>query len=155
GMVWLLSSGGTDESKFYPSFTKMFDYMEPYGFGEFTRANNKTIFFDLPEGYSGIFVLGLNLQINPIKKMFADFNYYLYSSPDAPDDKPDPSPTEKTLGAKKAIGLEYGIAAKYEFSRLVFVNFSYSIFNPIKNVYFYRPKGDNATKISISLETKF
>lgn len=152
-MVWMLSSGGDEKSKFSPSFTKMYDYMEPYGIGEFAKANTKTIFFNLPEGYSGVFVLGLNLLINPIKKLFAGFSYYLYSSPNAPDDKPDPSSTEKTLGAKKAIGLEYDILAKYELSNFASVNFVYSIFNPTKNV--YSQKGDNATKVSLSLTTKF
>jgi hypothetical protein len=148
--VWLLSS-----SKFYPTFAKMYDYVEPYGFGEFTKANSKTIFFDLPDGYSGVFVLGFELNVNPLKKFYCGLEYYLFSSPEAPDDKPEPSSTEKTLGAKKAVGLEYGLSVQYKFSELLIAKFSYSIFNPVKNAYFDKPKGDPATKISFSIETKF
>jgi hypothetical protein len=155
GMVWLLSSGGGETSVFSPTFTKMYDYTELYGFGEFTKANSKTIFFDLPDGYSGVFVLGLDLNVNPVKKLYCGLEYYLFSSPEAPDDKPDPSSTEKTLGAKKAVGLEYGLSAKYKISELVITKFSYSIFNPVKNAFSDKPKGDNATKISFSVETKF
>ena len=149
-VAWLLSS-----SKFLPTFTKMYDYMEPYGFGEFAKANSRTLFFDLPDGYSGVFVLGFDINVNPLKKFYCGFEYYLFSSPEAPDDKPDPSSTERTLGAKKAIALEYGFSAKYDISELMAVKFSYSIFNPLKNVYFDKPKGDPATKISFSIETKF
>ena len=155
GMVWLLSSGGSETSKFSPDFTKMYYYMELYGYGEFTKANTKTLFFDLPEGYSGVFVLGLELNVNPLKKFYCGLDYYLFSSPEAPYDKPDPSSTEKTLGAKKAIGLEYGLSAKYKISELSVVECSYSVFNPMKNVYPDKQKGDNATKIMFSIETKF
>ncbi len=155
GMVWLLSSGGTETSVFSPTFTKVYNYTELYGFGEFAKANSRTIFFDLPDGYSGVFVLGLELNVNPLRKLYCGLEYYLFSSPEAPDNKPDPSSTEKTLGAKKAIGLEYGVSAKYKISELLITKFSYSIFNPVRNAYFDKPKGDPATKILFSVETKF
>lgn len=155
GMVWLLSSGGSQYTTFLPSLSKMYDYMEPYGYGEFARANIKTLFFGLPDGYSGMFILGMNIEVTPLKKLGVEFNYYLYSSPNAPDNKPDPSATERTLGAKKAIGLEYGLVTTYKLSQMSKLNFSYSIFNPTKNAYSDKPKGDPTTKIMFSLETKF
>lgn len=154
GIVWLLSSGGTEHSRFDPTCSKMYDDMEPYGFGEFTRANVKNIFFNLPDGYSGVFVLGLDLTLNPLSKLYTGFEYYLYSSPEAPTDKPDASSTERTLGAKKAVGLEYGINMKYEISKYANIGFAYSVFDPTANAY---PKKHHemATKLRLSLTTKF
>ncbi len=152
-VLWLLSSGGDETSKFLPTFNKMYDGMELYGWGNFAKGNIKSLFFDLPQGYSGMFVLGFNLTVNPFKKFFSGFEYYLYSSPEAPFDKPDPSSTEKTLGAKKAIGLEYGIYARYKFLSYIDINFDYSIFTPSKNV--YSSKNEPATKFSISTSVKF
>jgi hypothetical protein len=152
-VVWLLSSGGGDESIFYPTFSKTYDGLEPYGWGNFARGNLKSIFFDLPDGYSGMFILGFNVTLNPFKKFFSGLEYYLYSSPEAPSDKPDPSSTEKTLGAKKAIGLEYGIFTTYKFNSYIDINFDYSIFIPSKNVYF--EKNTPATKISLSAAIRF
>ncbi|MFN3550840.1 MAG: hypothetical protein ACK4WJ_03425 [Endomicrobiia bacterium] len=152
-VVWLLSSGGDKTSKFLPTFNKMYDGMELYGWGNFAKGNIKSLFFDLPQGYSGMFVLGFNLTVNPFKKFFSGFEYYLYSSPEAPLDKPDPSSTEKTLGAKKAIGLEYGVYASYKFLSYIDIDFCYSIFIPSKNV--YSSKNDPSTKVSISTSVKF
>ncbi|MCX7941003.1 MAG: hypothetical protein N2555_04470 [Endomicrobia bacterium] len=154
GLVWLLSSGGSEHGRFNPTCTRSYEYMEPYGYGEFTRANARDIFFNLPDGYSGVFILGLDFSVNPLSKLYTGFEYYLYSSPEAPDDKPDASATERTLGAKKAIGLEYGISGRYEISKDVSVNFSYSIFDPTANAY-PKKQHDIATKFVLSLVSKF
>ncbi|MCX7910934.1 MAG: hypothetical protein N2505_05065 [Endomicrobia bacterium] len=155
GLIWLLSSGGDDVNIFYPTFSKKYYFLEPYGFGEFAKANLNSIFFDLPEGYSGIFVLGFNLSINPLKKLFIKLGYYLFSSPSAPDNKPEPSATEKTLGAKKAIGVEYDIIFDYKFSNFLNISFSYSIFNPTKDAYQEKFKNDNATKLGCWIRSRF
>ncbi len=155
GLVWLFSSGGSAYETFFPTLGKMYDYMEPFGFGEFARANINNIFLGLPDGYSGIFILGFNLSVSPLRHFSSEVGYYLFSSPYAPSDRPEPSPTEKTLGAKKAIGVEYDFKLKYEIMQTIFVELSYSIFDPSKNAYPDRPKGEQATKISFSLNTKF
>lgn len=155
GLVWLLSSGGSVHETFLPTLGKMYDYMEPFGFGEFARANINNIFLGLPDGYSGMFVFGINLSISPLKNFYSDIGYYLFSSPYAPSDRPEPSSTEKTLGAKKAIGVEYDFKVKYKIASSTFVEFSYSIFDPSKNAYPERPKSEPATKASFSLNTKF
>lgn len=152
-VVWLLSSGGEETSRFLPTFSKTYDGMELYGWGNFAKGNVKNLFFDLPQGYSGMFILGFNLSVNPLNKLFTGFEYYLFSSPEGPSDKPDSSSTERTLGAKKAIGLEYGIYANYKFSSYIDLNFNYSIFIPSKNV--YSNKNEPATKISLSSSVKF
>ncbi|MCX7957007.1 MAG: hypothetical protein N2643_03830 [Endomicrobia bacterium] len=153
-LIWLLSSGGSYVNRFMPTFSKRYNGTDLQGVGNFAKANVFGIFFDLPEDYSGIFVLGLNLSMNPLKNLYCLLGYYLYSSPTAPDNKPDPSPTEKTLGAKKAIGMEYNISLRYKLKEYLTLNFSYDIFNPTKNTYQTKPKGDNATKYTISIETK-
>lgn len=151
-LVWLLSSGGDERNKFEPSFYRKYYFLEPYGYGDFAKANINNIFFDLPQGYSGIFVLGFNLLINPLKRFFAGLGYYLFSSPSAPDNKPEPSATEKTLGAKKAIGVEYDFSVRYSISDILDISLCYSIFNPTKGVY---EKDEDATKLGIYVKSKF
>lgn len=154
-LIWLLSSGGDDSNIFLPSFSKKYNFLEPYGYGEFSNANINNIYFDLPDGYSGIFVLGFDLSINPFKNFFANLGYYLLSSPSAPDNGPEPTATEKTLGAKKAIGVEYDIGIKYEISEFLSLDFTYSIFNPTKGAYQNKPKDDNAIKTGIYIKSRF
>lgn len=154
-LVWLLSSGGEQRNIFNPTFSKKQYYLEPYGYGEFSRANINSLFFNLPDGYSGIFILGFNLSINPLKKFFTELGYYLLSSPYAPDNRPEPSATEKTLGAKKAIGVEYNIGLRYEISEFLSIDFVYSIFNPTKGAYQEKVKDDDATKLGLYVKSRF
>ncbi len=154
-IVWLLTSGGDEGQIFSPSFYKRYDGLEPYGIGEFAAAGPTNLFFDFPTGYSGMFVLGLSVTVSPWKNFSGGLNYYLYSSAEGPPDKPEPSSTEKTLGAKKAIGIEYGINLKYNFSKYTNIKFSYSLFNPLPNIYPDYPKGDTATKIKLATEINF
>jgi hypothetical protein len=151
--VWLLTTGGGEEKIFSPTFGKYYNGLEPVGWGDFACANVKNLFFDLPLGYSGMFVLGMKLQVNPIKNLFPGFNYFLYSSPEGDTDKPDPSTTEKTLGAKKALGLEYGVTAEYVVCDYIKLNFEWLVFVPSKNA--FNTKSDPAYKLKLASVVKF
>ncbi len=155
-VVWLLTSGSPngDEGKvFSPIFGKFYYGLEPAGFGDFAAGSVKNLFFNLPQGYYGMFVLGMKLKVNPIKNFFPGFNYFLYASAEGAADKPDASATEKTLGAGKAIGLEYGLTAEYLVSSYIKLNFEYLVFDPAKNA--FNTLGEPAYKLKFGSSVKF
>ncbi|MFQ3675891.1 MAG: hypothetical protein SNJ64_05055 [Endomicrobiia bacterium] len=152
-VIWLLSSGGDEGKVFSPAFGKFYNGLEPAGFGDFASGNVKNLFFNLPAGYSGMFVLGMKLKVNPIKNFFPGFNYFLYASPEGTADKPEPSATEKTLGAKKALGIEYGITSEYVVSNYIKLNFEWLVFQPTKKA--FNETGDPAYKLKFGSLVKF
>jgi hypothetical protein len=152
-IVWLLTTGGDEGKIFAPTFGKFYNGLEPKGWGDFAAGSVKNLFFDLPGGYSGMFVLGMILKVNPIKNFFPGFNYFLYSSPEGSSDKPDASSTEKTLGAKKALGIEYGITSEYVVSDYIKLNFEWLVFEPSKNA--FNEKGDPAYKLKFASSVNF
>ncbi len=145
------SGGGTDDS-FHPSFGHQFDGMERSGFGEMygatlynaipsnsygTSASSPSV-SGLPQGNSGIRVIGAGVTTHPTALLSIGIDYFVYTAEESTNFSPAPS--ESSLGTELDIGMGFAYTNYLTFRA------TYALFSPGKA---YGAFQDNAQRIAI------
>jgi hypothetical protein len=147
------TASGTD-GQFTPDLSKRFDGLERVGYGKLFAASTYDSFFPIPNTYSGIDTLNVGTDFSPWYGWNFGVGYFLYSASQGPNGAPNSSGFERIFGAEFTLGIELDLSAKYEFSKYLQSEFSYSRYTP-PNFSIYWPKRDPATYYKLEIAAKF
>jgi hypothetical protein len=145
------AGGGTDNS-FRPSYGHKYDGLERSGFGEFYGAtlydaipsnsygqtSSSPSVSGLPQGHSGIRVIGAGVTTHPTSLLSIGIDYFVYTSQE--------STTFSTAPSESSLGTELDIGAGFAYTNFMTFRASIAFFSPGKA---YGAFQENAQKISI------
>ena len=151
------SGGGTDGA-FQPDFGHQYDGLERSGFGEFygstlynaipshsygTSASSPSV-SGLPQGVSGIRVIGAGVTTHPTSLLSFGIDYYVYTAQE--NATFSPAPSESSLGTE----LDFG--AGFAYTNYLTFRATYAIFSPGKA---YGAFQDNAARFALEAVGRF
>jgi len=145
-------SGGGNDNSFRPTFGHKYDGLERSGFGEFYGATlydaipsstygpsaSTSSVSGLPQGNSGIRVIGAGVTTHPTSLLSIGIDYYVYTAQESSNFSPAPS--ESSLGTELDIGVGFAYTNYMAFGA------TYAMFSPGKA---YGAFQDNATRVML------
>lgn len=146
----------SDDGSFNPTYTKRYDGLERFGYGELFAASPYDAQFPLPIGsyFSGIDTLNLGIDFSPLYGWNLGVNYYYFSSTEGPTGAPAASGFERLYGAQYALGVEMDLYVKFTHSKYTETRFSYCRYTPPTHIGFW-PKNEPATRYQLEMSAKF
>ena len=151
------SGGGTDNA-FQPDFGHQYDGMERSGFGEFygstlynalpsssygASASSPSV-SGLPQGNSGIRVIGAGVTTHPTSLISVGIDYFVYTAEESTNFSPAPS--------ESSLGTELDIGAGLAYTNYLTFRATYAIFSPGKA---YGAFTNNATRFALEAVGRF
>jgi hypothetical protein len=144
--------GGSSDDSFQPSFGHQFDGMERTGFGEYygatlynaapsnsynSSASSPSV-SGLPQGVSGIRVIGAGVTTHPTSLLSIGIDYYVYTAEETAGFSPAPS--------ESSLGTELDFGAGFAYTSYISFRATYAIFSPGKA---YGAFENNATRFML------
>jgi hypothetical protein len=151
------SGGGTDNS-FHPDFGHQYDGLERSGFGEFygatlynampsssygANASSPSV-SGLPQGNSGIRVIGAGVTTHPTSLFSIGIDYFVYTAEESTNFSPAPS--------ESSLGTELDFGAGFAYTNYLTFRATYAIFSPGKA---YGAFTNNATRFALEAVGRF
>jgi hypothetical protein len=145
------SGGGTDNS-FHPDFGHQYDGLERSGFGEYyastlynampsssygASASSPSV-SGLPQGNSGLRVIGAGVTTHPTSLLSFGIDYYVYTAEESTIFSPAPS--------ESSLGTELDFGAGFAYTNYLNFRATYAIFSPGKA---YGAYTNNATRFML------
>jgi len=151
------SGSGTDNA-FQPDFGHQYDGLERSGFGEFYGATlhnaipsssygasaSSPSVSGLPQGNSGLRVIGAGVTTHPTSLVSVGIDYYVYTAEESTNFSPAPS--------ESSLGTELDIGAGLAYTNYLTFRATYAIFSPGKA---YGAFTNNATRFALEAVGRF
>jgi hypothetical protein len=151
------SGGGTDNA-FQPDFGHQYDGLERSGFGELygatlynaipsstynANASSPSV-SGLPQGVSGIRVIGAGVTTHPTSLISVGIDYYVYTAEQSTNFAPAPS--------EDSLGTELDIGAGLAYTNYLTFRATYALFSPGKS---YGAYANNASRFALEAVGRF
>jgi hypothetical protein len=151
-------SGGGRDNAFQPDFGHQYDGLERSGFGEFYGATlynalpsssygqsaSSPSVSGLPQGNSGIRVIGAGVTTHPTSLISIGIDYYVYTAEESTNFSPAPS--------ESSLGSEIDVGAGFAYTNYLTFRATYALFMPGAA---YGAFTNNASRIAVEAVGRF